>query len=63
MMNTTTARFAVGDVVDARLYGERGNEPWTAGWRVRSVEFEDYIVERNGVAACVGSARVRAPQM
>lgn len=58
----TTTRFKVGDEVEVKRYPHYAGEPvaWIGGYRVRSVEFEDYIVERNGQGFAIGSTRVRA---
>jgi hypothetical protein len=56
-----TAKFKIGDAVRVRLYRRNPDEErWVDGYIVRSVEHEDYVVERNGMASCIGSLRVRA---
>lgn len=54
----------VGDAVQVRHYADvpGGLETWTDGYKVRAVEFEDFVVEKDGQAFAIGSLRVRVAQ-
>ena len=55
------AKFKIGDAVMVRPYGPTADEErWVDGYTVRAVQHEDYVVQRDGMAFCIGSHRVRA---
>ena len=57
----TAHNFQVGDSVSVNNYTVPGAPAeWVAGYKVRAVEYEDVVVERNGQVFVIGINRVRA---
>lgn len=56
------SNLSVGTKVEVCKYADYAgqSEPWTGGYTVRTVEYEDYVVEKDGVAFALACNRVRA---